>query len=149
MARQPTTSTLPLAVVAEANLEEHVPAALREFGGDCLHCSGVTGVAQPVQRGTARARLEREPDLEGCRDRARRPNRQRTELSAFRQRDGALVDARDLGDISLPKAASTASETEQPADCEVVHRSIIAGRPSLALTGSCTAHARTPPGTGA
>jgi hypothetical protein len=104
----------------------------------------VTGVAQPVQRGTARARLEGEPDLEGCRDRARRPDRQRTELSAFRQRDGAPVDARDPGDISLPKATSTASETEQPADGEVVHRSIIAGRPSLAPTGSCTADARTP-----
>jgi hypothetical protein len=53
------------------------------------------------------------------------------------------VDARDPGDVSLPKAASTASETEKPTDCEVVHGSIMVGRPSLAIIGSCTADART------
>ena len=114
-----------------------------ELGCDCLHCRGVTGVAQPVQRGTARARLELQPDLEGCGDRTRRPDRQRTHLSAFGERDGALVDARDPGDVSLPKSASTASETEQPTDCEVVHGSIMARRHYLAVTSSCTADART------
>ena len=132
-----------LAVAAEANLDEHVPAVPGELGRDSLHCRGVTGVAQPVQRGTAPARLELQPDLEGRRDRTRRPDRQRSELSAFRQRDGALVDARDPGDVSLPKSASTASETEEPTDCEVVHGSIMVGRPSLTVTGSCTADART------
>jgi hypothetical protein len=114
-----------------------------ELGRGSLHRSGVTGVAQPVQRGTAPARLELQPDLEGRGDRTRRTDRQRTELSAFGERDGALVDARDPGDVNLPKSASTASETEQPTDCEVVHESIMAGPPCLDLTGSCTAEART------
>jgi len=114
-----------------------------ELGRGSLHRSGVTGVAQPVQRGTAPARLELQPDLEGRGDRTRRTDRQRTELSAFGERDGALVDARDPGDVNLPKSASTASETEQPTDCEVVHESIMASRHCLAVTGSCTANART------
>ena len=114
-----------------------------ELGRGSLHRSGVTGVAQPVQRGTAPARLELQPDLEGRGDRTRRTDRQRTELSAFGERDGALVDARDPGDVNLPKSASTASETEQPTDCEVVHESIMASQHCLAVTGSCTANART------
>jgi hypothetical protein len=84
-------------------------------------------IDQSGEFGTPPPRLQRQPDVDGPRDRTERPDRERGQMPSLDKRDRALAHAGEYRDVALAKATSQPDCANCRSDPNVIHGDSIAG----------------------
>ena len=128
-----------LAVDAERELDDHLPACSSEDRGAPLDQVCVDLVKQARSLPTSPSWLERQGDFERCRDATGRGQRQPFQLPPFRAGHRRLRYAGSSRDIDLAPPSSPAHRTKQVPDASIIHPRMLAEGPSPPVTARRTA----------